>query len=205
MTSRGTRYGSSSGSAAFTDTVKSTTASSLISSRRIPERRRLLHKLLDRLREIRTELGTDQVFDVVGEIMPANLLERLLRDMYARRLNVNDATDRIVEEVDPNRFRAITDSRLRVLRKKAFDLSAIIGKSVEATQLRLVPEAIEQFFLEAAPTSGIQPKELASNSHTYRIGKVPRLLTQRGNTVGEPIWPVGKRICESSLYEGVHP
>jgi SNF2 family DNA or RNA helicase len=38
-------------------------------------------KLLERLREIRHELGTDHVFDVVGEIFPANLLERLFRDM----------------------------------------------------------------------------------------------------------------------------
>jgi len=36
---------------------------------------RVLQKLLDRLREIRRELGTDQVFDVVGEVFPSTLLE----------------------------------------------------------------------------------------------------------------------------------
>ena len=51
---------------------------------------RVLAKLLDRLREIRKELGTDQVFDVVGEIFPGNLLERLFRDLYTRRTNVPD-------------------------------------------------------------------------------------------------------------------
>jgi len=44
---------------------------------------RVLQKLLDRLREIRKELGTDQVFDVVGEVFPASLLEKWLREMYA--------------------------------------------------------------------------------------------------------------------------
>jgi helicase-like protein len=136
---------------------------------------RVLQKLLDRLREIRQELGTDQVFDVIGEIMPANLLERLFREMYARRLDEHDVTNRIVKEVDPGRFRAITESALEGLAKRELNLSAIVGKSVEAKERRLVPEAIEQFFLEAAPTSGIQPKEIASNSYTYRIGKVPRL------------------------------
>jgi SNF2 family DNA or RNA helicase len=34
---------------------------------------RVLQRLLERLREIRHELGTDQVFDVVGEVFPANL------------------------------------------------------------------------------------------------------------------------------------
>src|SRR4029079_16285011 len=41
----------------------------------------VLNKLLERLREIRRELQTDQVSDVVGEIFPANLLERLFRDL----------------------------------------------------------------------------------------------------------------------------
>jgi hypothetical protein len=157
---------------------------------------RVLQKLLDRLREIRQELGTDQVFDVVGEIMPANLLERLFRDMYARRLHEHDVTDRIVKEVDPRRFRAITQSALEGLAKKELNLSAIVGKSIEAKERRLVPEAIEQFFLVAAPTSGIQPKEIASNSHTYRIGKVPRLLIQRGNALESRYGRLGREYAK---------
>src|SRR5208283_2563236 len=43
----------------------------------------VLERLLERLKEIRRELGTDKVFDVVGEIFPANELERLMRDLYA--------------------------------------------------------------------------------------------------------------------------
>jgi superfamily II DNA/RNA helicase len=160
---------------------------------------RVLQKLLDRLREIRQELGTDQVFDVVGEIMPANLLERLFRDMYARRLNEHDVTSRIVKEVDPSRFRAIRESALEGLAKKELNLSAIVGKSVEAKERRLVPEAIEQFFLEAAPVSGMQPKEIASNSHTYRIGKVPRLLIQRGNALESRCGRFGEGIRESRI------
>jgi len=46
---------------------------------------RVLHKLLDRLMEIRNDLGSDQVFDVVGEVFPANQLERLLREMLRVR------------------------------------------------------------------------------------------------------------------------
>jgi superfamily II DNA or RNA helicase len=157
---------------------------------------RVLQKLLDRLREIRHELGTDQVFDVIGEIMPANLLERLFREMYARRLDEHDVTDRIVKEVDPSRFRAITESALEGLAKRELNLSAIVGKSVEAKERRLVPEAIEQFFLEAAPTSGIQPKEIASNSHTYRIGKIPRTLIQRGHTLESRYGRLGREYVK---------
>jgi hypothetical protein len=116
--------------------------------------------------------------------------------MYARRLDEHDVTTRIVKEVDPSRFRAITESALEGLAKKELNLSAIVGKSIEAKERRLVPEAIEQFFLEAAPTSGMQPKEIASNSHTYRIGKVPRLLIQRGNTLESRYGRLGREYAK---------
>jgi len=141
---------------------------------------RVLAKLLDRLREIRKELGTDQVFDVVGEIFPGNLLERLFRDLYIRKTNVPDIEARIVRDVNPQRFRAITESTLEGLAKRELNLSAIVGKSVEARERRLVPEVVEDFFVQAAPAVGIQPKSAAKGIHVYRIGKVPRSLISLG-------------------------
>ena len=141
---------------------------------------RVLAKLLERLREIRKELGTDQVFDVVGEVFPGNLLERLFRDLYARRTNVPDIEARIVRDVNPERFRAITESTLEGLAKKELNLSAIIGKSVEARERRLVPEVIEDFFVQAAPIAGVHPKAAAKGGRVYRVGKVPRPLISIG-------------------------
>ena len=146
---------------------------------------RVLAKLLERLREIRKELGTDQVFDVVGEVFPGNLLERLFRDLYTRRTNVPDIEARIVRDVNPERFRAITESTLEGLAKKELNLSAIVGKSVEARERRLVPEVIEDFFVQAAPISGVHPKAVAKGGHTYRLGKLPRPL----HTIGERLEP----------------
>src|SRR5208283_2640314 len=59
---------------------------------------RVMQKIFESVKEIRNELGTDQVFDVVGEVVPANLLEKLFRDLYARRTNEHAITDRIVRE-----------------------------------------------------------------------------------------------------------
>lgn len=153
---------------------------------------RVLQKLLDRLREIRRELGTDQVFDVVGEVLPANLLEKLFRDMYARKMDEHAVADRIVKEIDPSRFRQITESALEGLAKKELNLSAIIGKSVEARERRLVPEAIEQFFTEAAPESGLHPKQTSADSHVYRIGKLPRALIQIGHELEARLGRLGR-------------
>ena len=93
---------------------------------------RVLAKLLERLREIRNELGTDQVFDVVGEIFPGNLLEKLFRDLYIRKTNVPDIEARIVRDMNPLRFRAITESTLEGLARRELNLASIVGKSVEA-------------------------------------------------------------------------
>ena len=112
---------------------------------------RVLAKLLERLLEIRSELGTDQVFDVVGEVFPANLLEKLFREMYVRRMDLSNIEARIVRDVDPERFRKITSSTLEGLAKRELNLGALLGKSAEARERRLIPEVIEDFFVAAGP------------------------------------------------------
>jgi SNF2 family DNA or RNA helicase len=145
---------------------------------------RVLQKLLDRLREIRRELGTDPVFDVVGEVFPGALLEKLFRDMYARLTDEHKIQDRIVKDVSPDRFRAITESALEGLAKKELNLSAIVGKSAEAKERRLVPEVIEQFFIGAAPESGLQPKPIGRPDFQSGLRRLPRL--SRGQDTAQP-------------------
>ncbi|WP_315701869.1 MULTISPECIES: SNF2-related protein [unclassified Bradyrhizobium] len=141
---------------------------------------RVLAKLLERLLEIRSELGTDQVFDVIGEVFPANLLEKLFREMYIRRLDLSNIEARIVRDVDPERFRAITSSTLEGLAKRELNLGALLGKSAEARERRLVPEVIEEFFVAAGPISGVHPKAIQREGHVYRVGKLPRTLQSIG-------------------------
>lgn len=138
-------------------------------------------KLLDKLKEISRELGEDDVFDVVGEIFPSNLLEKMFRNMYARNMTEEAINARVVAEVDVERFKHITHSTLEGLAKRNLNISAIVGKSTEARERRLVPEVIEDFFLNAAPLSGIQPKESRAMSHIYKIGRVPRTLWTIGD------------------------
>lgn len=138
---------------------------------------RVLEKLLMRLAEIKDELGTDKVFDVVGEMLPSNLLEKMFREMYARRLSESSISDRIVRDIDPERFKRITGSTLEGLAKKELNLSALVGKSVEAKERRLVPEVVEDFFTVAGPLAGIHPAAVRGREHVYRVGKIPKTLS----------------------------
>ena len=147
---------------------------------------RVLQKLFERIKAIEEDLDprrTGTVFNVLGDVFSSNQLERMLRDMYARNLTEEVIKSRIVEQVDTDRFRKITHSALEGLAKRELNLSAILGKSAEAKERRLVPEVVEEFFLQAAPLAGIYPKGIQKDKHTYRIGRIPRNL-----------WPVGERL-----------
>ena len=147
---------------------------------------RVLHKLFERLAQIEQDLDpkrTGKIFNVLGDVFPANQLERMLRDMYARNLTEEVIKSRIVEQVDTERFRRITNSALEGLAKRELNLSAIVEKSAEAKERRLVPEVVEDFFLQAAPLAGIAPQRTRAGSHVYRVGRVPRTL-----------WPLGEQF-----------
>ena len=59
---------------------------------------RVLQRLLEKLQEIRDALDDDAVFNVVGEVLPAAHVERVLRDYYAGKLGDADLEDRLLRE-----------------------------------------------------------------------------------------------------------
>ena len=169
---------------------------------------RVMQKIFEMVKAAEDDLDpqrTGKVFNVLGDVFPANLVEKMIRDMYARNQTEEVIKQRIVEGVDTARFQRITDSTLEGLAKRELNLGSIIGKSAEAKERRLVPEVIEDFFVQAAPISGIQLRQVGAegsprshrggegqgegdssslpSSHTYRIGRVPRQL-----------WPIGERL-----------
>ncbi len=156
---------------------------------------KVLWKLFERIRAIEMDLDperTGKVFNVLGDIFPANQLEKMMRDMYAHNSSEAVIIDRIVEELDTERFRKISDSALEGLAKRELNLSQIIGKSAEAKERRLVPEVIHDFFVQAAHIAGIHPKETAKGKKIYRIGRVPRTLWGTGDRLENRFGKLGR-------------
>jgi len=173
----------------------------------------VLERLLERLWEIRKELGSDQVFDVVGEIVPANYLERLFRELYAGRLTQQTALDRVVQDFNRERFAQICQSTLEGLAKRELNLSAILGRAAEAKERRLLPEVVEEFFLQAAPIAGLPL--LKGRNGIYSIGRIPRSLQLVGERLEPRFGPLGceygritfdkRRLGEDPTLEWVTP
>jgi len=159
---------------------------------------RVLGKLFERIEEIEKDLDPKQtgtVFNVLGEVFPSNLLEKMLREMYSRNKSEKVITDRIVKDVDTERFRQITHSTLEGLAKRELNLSVIIGRREEAKERRLVPEVVEDFFLHAGPLNGIKPRPARNDSHVYRIGRVPRHLWTTGDRLELKFGKLGKEYA----------
>ena len=152
---------------------------------------RVMEKLLDKLEEISSELGRDHVFDVVGELLQPNEIERLFREMYARnQMDEELIKARIVEQVDIEKIKQISESTLEGLAKRTLNISALTQEREKAKERRLVPEVIEDFFLSASPVSGVQPKEFVGKEKTFRIGRLPRPL----QVIGERLEPKFGRL-----------
>jgi superfamily II DNA/RNA helicase len=89
---------------------------------------RVLQRLLQKLQEIRDALEDDAVFNVVGEVLPAAQVERVLRDYYAGRLGDADLEDRLLRDVDESQFRAICQNALEGLASKKLNLEMLIER-----------------------------------------------------------------------------
>ncbi len=137
---------------------------------------RVLQRLLEKLQEIRNALDDDAVFNVVGEILPAAHIERVLRDYYAGKLGDADLEDRLLHNVDEGRFRAICQNALEGLAAKRLNLEMLIERRARAQERRVVPETIARFLSETAGYANLALKPAARLPHTFDPGKTPTVL-----------------------------
>jgi superfamily II DNA or RNA helicase len=137
---------------------------------------RILQRLLEKLQEIRDALDDDAVFNVVGEVLPAAHIERVLRDYYAGRLGDADLEDRLLRNVDESRFRAICRNALEGLAAKKLNLEMLIERRARAQERRVVPETIARFLRETAEVASLPLRPVAALPHTYDPGRTPAVL-----------------------------
>jgi len=137
---------------------------------------RILQRLLEKLQEIRNALDDDAVFNVVGEVLPAAHIERVLRDYYSGKLGDADLEDRLLHNVDEGRFRAICQNALEGLAAKKLNLEMLIERRARAQEHRVVPETIARFMAEASPYANLTLKAVASLPHVYDPGRTPNSL-----------------------------
>ncbi|MCK6588526.1 MAG: SNF2-related protein [Polyangiaceae bacterium] len=137
---------------------------------------KVLQRLLEKLQEIRDALEDDAVFNVVGEVLPAAHVERVLRDYYAGRLGDADLEERLLRNVDEGQFRAICQNALEGLASKKLNLEMLIERRARAQERRVVPETIARFLREAAEFVPLTLKPVTSLPHAFDPARTPSVL-----------------------------
>lgn len=137
---------------------------------------RVLHKLLEKLQAIRDALDDDAVFNVVGEVLPATQIERLLRDFYAGKLSADDIEARLEVEVREEDFRNICKSALEGLAKRNLNLPMLVERRAMAQERRIVPETVARFFETAAKEVGLTLSPMSDTERAFRVGRLPSAL-----------------------------
>lgn len=136
----------------------------------------VLGKLLEKLQQIRDALDDDAVFNVVGEILPAAQMERILRDYYAGKLGDADLEDRLLRNVREDDFRNICQNALEGLASKKLNLAMLVERRAKAQERRLVPETIARFLSDAASLAGLTLREFKTLPYTFEPGPTPQVL-----------------------------
>ena len=137
---------------------------------------RVLQRLLSKLQEIRDALDDDAVFNVVGEVLPASQIERVLRDFYAEQLGEEDLVERLLRDVDEDHFRAICQNALEGLASKNLNLDMLVERRAHAQERRMVPETIARFIAESAKVASLTLSAAPNLPHTFDPGRTPTAL-----------------------------
>lgn len=146
---------------------------------------RVLQRLMEKLQEIRDALDDDAVFNVVGEILPASHVERVLREYYAGKLGDADLEERLLKNVDERKFRDICQNALEGLASKRLNLEMLVERRALAQERRVVPETIARFLREAAEYVPLKLKEVDSLPHAFEPARTPPALRRYER---EPDW-----------------
>jgi len=159
---------------------------------------RVLQRLHEKLQEIRDALDDDSVFNVVGEVLPAAHVERVLRDYYAGKLGDADLEERLLRDVDEEQFRAICQNALEGLASKKLNLEMLIERRAQAQERRVVPETIARFIHEAAEFVPLTLKDVSFLPHTFEPSRTPAVLRRYEKEADWKLAPLSDRYPRCS-------
>lgn len=132
---------------------------------------RILERIFDKLSQIQDHLGSDRVFDVIGEVLVGRSLKDLIVDAIANRRTMEEILEDFERIPDEEAIRRVRETSLEALATRHIDLTRILGEQRRAIENRLVPEYVEEFFKRAAAMLKIRMEERGDG--LWRIVSVP--------------------------------
>jgi len=154
----------------------------------------VLGTLLTKLERMRAALGSDRVYDVIGDIISTPKLEQLMRDWLSKRKSMAEILADPALELKPADIDAIrADMNNKALGSRYIDMSKLEADMQKSREERLMPEYIERFFVEAYRSLGgtITPAR-GRSSGVWTIAQVPVALRRAPETIERRFGKIGK-------------
>jgi hypothetical protein len=152
----------------------------------------VMERLLDKLDDMRRALGSDRVYDVIGEIIPAPRFDSLMKDWLSRRRTMTEILAEIDLQTDMEHVQRIrADMEDKALGSRFIDLSRLHADVQQSRENRLMPEYIERFFLEAYRSFGGTITPHKDGKGVWTIGRVPPDLRKLSESLERRYGKVG--------------
>ncbi|MDP9372659.1 MAG: SNF2-related protein, partial [Chloroflexota bacterium] len=161
----------------------------------------VLDTILDKLERMRTDLGRENVYDIIGDLLTASDLAELFQDAILKRQSLEEIRAKIEQTVDLNeqrrRMAAALVESLAADKLSQDALNDIREQVRTANEQRLVPEYVERFVVAAFRAltadnklrADIRPR--TADPGVWQIEAVPhfiRLAAPAGHSI-KPSYP----------------
>ncbi len=114
---------------------------------------RVLVRLFEKLGEIRDALGSDKVFDVLGEVFYGKDLAQLLLEAAANTRSLDEILAELDIRVDEEYLAQVRENLGESLATRYIDYTRIREMADQAREHRLIPEYTQAFFEKAMETA----------------------------------------------------
>jgi superfamily II DNA or RNA helicase len=114
----------------------------------------VLAKLFDKLEEIRNAVGSDKVFDVIGDTFYGKNLYQLILEAVASARSIDEIIKELDINVDEKYIKEVKEALGESLATRHIDYTRIKEMAEKAKEYRLIPEYVEEFFKRAFPRAG---------------------------------------------------
>ncbi|MCX8021234.1 MAG: helicase-related protein, partial [Syntrophorhabdaceae bacterium] len=133
---------------------------------------RILRRLLEKIEQMREALGSDRVYDVIGQILSLNEvnLPDILRDAALYPARLTDYEDQIMN-LTPDKLRQYEEQTGIALARAFVDIPTVREKTYLSEEKRLMPEYIAKQFFKACEQIGLKVEQRADG--LWRIPYVP--------------------------------
>ncbi len=134
---------------------------------------KVLSKLFEKIEEIKIALGSDKVFDVIGQVIDAKKFIQAITDAALNARSVEEILKEIEVKVSQEYLSRVLDQLGETLATRYIDYTRIKDLAKKARENRLIPEYTQSFFIKAFEKAEGKIRPDSKEPKMFKITHIP--------------------------------